>query len=169
MFQLILAVHIFFCLTLIGLVLLQQGKGADMGATFGGGGRNTQFGVTSASSVFTRMTTGTAILFMITSVMLVKSYGEYVRSGGGVVQTTSSDLVDGSVMDVIPAESAEVADENPAAAVNTDETTDAPANADGATSSEAETEGVPAANSDTTEQSAPAENTEAEPKKAANE
>ena len=42
--QLILVVHVVIALAIIGLILLQQGKGADMGASFGGGGSQTVFG-----------------------------------------------------------------------------------------------------------------------------
>ena len=66
---LVTIIHIFVCLMLIGIVLLQQGKGADMGATFGGGS-NTLFGASEADNFLTRVTTITAICFMCTSVFL---------------------------------------------------------------------------------------------------
>ena len=72
MYTLVLAVHVVLAIALVGLVLLQQGKGADVGAVMGGGGANTIFGVGGASSVLVRATTGIAILFMLTSVLLVK-------------------------------------------------------------------------------------------------
>jgi preprotein translocase subunit SecG len=82
MYTLVLAVHVVLAIALVGLVLLQQGKGADVGAVMGGGGANTIFGVGGASSVLVRATTGIAILFMLTSVLLVKfSSGSAVRSG----------------------------------------------------------------------------------------
>jgi preprotein translocase subunit SecG len=63
-------VHILSCFFLIGVVLLQTGKGADAGAAFGGGSSQTVFGSSGAGNLLTRLTTGTAILFMVTSLGL---------------------------------------------------------------------------------------------------
>ena len=62
-------VHVSVCLLLVGIVLLQQGKGADAGATFGGGSQ-TFFGASGADTLLTKVTTGLALLFMVTSVVL---------------------------------------------------------------------------------------------------
>jgi preprotein translocase subunit SecG len=69
---LLTVIHIAICLFLILIVLLQQGKGADAGAAFGGGG-NTVFGASGADNLLTKVTTFTAIAFMITSVLLATS------------------------------------------------------------------------------------------------
>ena len=66
-------VHVLACLFLIVVVLLQTGKGADMGAAFGGGSQ-TLFGASGAGNLLTKLTTGTAVAFMITSLIL--SYGQ---------------------------------------------------------------------------------------------
>src|SRR5690242_21664991 len=66
------AIHVLACLFLIVVVLLQTGKGADMGAVFGGGSQ-TLFGSGGAGNFLTKLTTGTAIAFMITSLIL--TYG----------------------------------------------------------------------------------------------
>ena len=66
---LVTIVHLFICVFLILIVLLQQGKGADVGATFGGGG-NTMFGASGADTFLTKVTTFVAICFMLTSVVL---------------------------------------------------------------------------------------------------
>jgi preprotein translocase subunit SecG len=66
------AIHVMACVFLIVVVLLQTGKGADMGAVFGGGSQ-TLFGSSGAGNFLTKLTTGTAIAFMITS--LVLTYG----------------------------------------------------------------------------------------------
>ncbi len=63
-------VHISTCLLLIAVVLLQHGRGADMGAAFGGGSSNTVFGARGAGNFLTRLTTGAAIVFMLTSLSL---------------------------------------------------------------------------------------------------
>ena len=62
-------IHIFACIFLILVVLLQTGKGADMGAVFGGSS-STVFGSTGAGNFLTRLTTATAIIFMLTSMSL---------------------------------------------------------------------------------------------------
>ena len=67
------AIHVVACVFLIVVVLLQTGKGADMGAVFGGGGSQTLFGSSGAGNFLTKLTTGTAIAFMITSLIL--TYG----------------------------------------------------------------------------------------------
>ena len=64
---LILSVHVLAALAIIGLVLLQQGKGADMGSGFGAGASSTVFGSGGAGSFMTRLTTGIAIAFFLTS------------------------------------------------------------------------------------------------------
>ena len=62
-------VHVFVSIGLILVVLLQTGKGADMGAVFGGSS-STIFGSSGAGNFLTRLTTGMAIVFMITSLTL---------------------------------------------------------------------------------------------------
>src|SRR2546426_12434066 len=66
------AIHVFACFFLIVVVLLQTGKGADMGAVFGGGSQ-TLFGSSGAGNFLTKLTAGTAIAFMVTSLIL--TYG----------------------------------------------------------------------------------------------
>ena len=66
------AIHVVLCVFLIAVVLLQTGKGADMGAVFGGGSQ-TLFGSGGAGNFLTRLTTGMAIGFMLTSLIL--TYG----------------------------------------------------------------------------------------------
>lgn len=64
---LVLVVHVLAALSIIGLVLLQQGKGADMGSGFGGGASSTVFGSGGAGSFLSRTTTTIAITFFLTS------------------------------------------------------------------------------------------------------
>ena len=70
MMTVILVLHFMVCFVLITVVLLQRGKGADLGAALGGGGANTVFGSRGAGNFLTRLTTGSAILFMLTSLSL---------------------------------------------------------------------------------------------------
>ena len=67
---LIIIVHLIVCFALIGIVLLQTGKGADMGAVFGGAGSQTLFGNTGATTFLGKATTFAAIVFMLTSLSL---------------------------------------------------------------------------------------------------
>ena len=65
--QLILAAHLLVALAIIGLIMLQQGKGADMGASFGAGASQTLFGTDGSGNVLTRATTWLVALFFATS------------------------------------------------------------------------------------------------------
>ncbi|MBN2568797.1 MAG: preprotein translocase subunit SecG [Deltaproteobacteria bacterium] len=62
-------VHIFACIAMILVVLLQTGKGADMGAAFGGSSQ-TVFGSSGPGTFLGKMTTGIAVIFMLTSLSL---------------------------------------------------------------------------------------------------
>jgi len=62
--------HVMVSLVLIVVVLLQHGKGADIGAVFGGGASSTVFGSRGAGNFLTKLTTGSALLFMVTSLSL---------------------------------------------------------------------------------------------------
>jgi preprotein translocase subunit SecG len=62
--------HVLVCVFLIGVVLLQRGKGAEIGAVFGGGGSSTVFGSRGAGNFLSKLTTAAAIVFMITSLSL---------------------------------------------------------------------------------------------------
>ena len=79
----IIVIHIVVAFALILIVLLQTGKGADMGAVFGGGGSQTLFGSTGASTFLSRLTTAAAIVFMLTSLGL--AYVSSHRSGRSVM------------------------------------------------------------------------------------
>ncbi len=70
MIFLVTIVHIIVSIGLIIIVLLQTGKGAEMGAVFGGGSSSTIFGSSGAGNFLTRLTTGFAIIFMLTSLTL---------------------------------------------------------------------------------------------------
>lgn len=69
-YEILLVLDLVVALMLIGLVLIQQGKGADMGASFGGGGSNTVFGSTGSGNFLTRSTAILAGLFFIINLAL---------------------------------------------------------------------------------------------------
>jgi len=70
MLILLVILHVLVCLFLIGVVLLQQGKSADLAGAFGGQGSQTAFGPRGAANLLTRLTTWSAILFMLLSIGL---------------------------------------------------------------------------------------------------
>ena len=92
---LLLIVHVIVCFFMIFIVLIQSGKGAELGAAFGGSGQ-TLFGARGAATVLGKLTTGAAIVFMLTSLMLAvvtsKGTGSVVKSsvtGGAMDQKKS--------------------------------------------------------------------------------
>ena len=72
--ELLLVVHMIAAVGLIGLVLLQQGKGADMGAAFGSGASQSLFGSRGSATFLSRLTAGFATVFFITSLSLTVLY-----------------------------------------------------------------------------------------------
>ncbi|MBD1564265.1 preprotein translocase subunit SecG [Vibrio sp. SA48] len=70
MFTVLLVIYLLAALGIIGLVLIQQGKGADMGASFGAGASNTVFGASGSGNFLTRMTAIFATVFFILSLAL---------------------------------------------------------------------------------------------------
>ncbi|MCD4812626.1 preprotein translocase subunit SecG [bacterium] len=79
-------IHIINCIVLIITVLLQAGKGSTMGLSLGGGASQTVFGSTGGKNFFARLTTGFAILFMLTSILLSIISSRSARSYRGVMQ-----------------------------------------------------------------------------------
>ncbi len=75
----ILIVHYVVCVFLVIVILLQAGKGADMGAAFGGSSQ-TVFGSRGAATFLSKLTTGVAIVFLITSVSLASISRKRTRS-----------------------------------------------------------------------------------------
>ncbi len=70
LYYVVIALHIAACLFLIGVVLLQQGKGQDLASAFGGGGTQAAFGPRGSATVLSRATTILAGVFMLTSLGL---------------------------------------------------------------------------------------------------
>ena len=67
---LVIVSHVIVAVGLVGLILMQRGKGADMGAAFGGGASQTVFGSQGSGNFLTKMTTVLGILFFVTSFSL---------------------------------------------------------------------------------------------------
>jgi preprotein translocase subunit SecG len=70
MIYFLVVIHVIVCLFLIGVVLLQQGKSADLAGAFGGQGSQTAFGPRGAANLLTKLTTWGAVLFMLISISL---------------------------------------------------------------------------------------------------
>jgi len=76
-----LIIHVVATVSLVVLVLLQQGKGADLGAAFGSGASNTVFGSVGSASFLTKLTAGLALVFFITSLTLAYLANQQIKSG----------------------------------------------------------------------------------------
>lgn len=119
LYQVLIIAYVLIALTLIGLVLIQQGKGADMGASFGAGSSATVFGSSGSGNFLTKMTTYLAIAFFVISLVLgnltanrTKAIDEWNDLSAPATEQTT-------VTDAIPDESAE--------SVKTSQNSDVPA------------------------------------------
>ena len=83
----LIVIHIIVCIALILIVLLQTGKGSDMGAAFGGGSSHTVFGSSGASTFLSKATTVAAVVFMITSLGLAYKSGH--KTGDSILMETA--------------------------------------------------------------------------------
>src|SRR5712671_7728855 len=81
----IIVVHVLVALAIIGLVLLQHGKGADMGSGFGGGASSSLFGATGSANFLSRATAVLATMFFILSLVLAYIATNAPRESGSVV------------------------------------------------------------------------------------
>lgn len=91
MYTLIVVLHIVVSVALILIILLQTGKGADIGAVFGGGSSQTLFGSSGPTSFLSKLTAASAVIFMITSLFLAYFSGNRpassIMKGGTPAQT----------------------------------------------------------------------------------
>lgn len=81
----VLVVHVLVALGIIGLVLIQHGKGADMGASFGSGASGSLFGATGSANFLSRFTAVLATIFFLTSLGLAYIATNKPREGSGVM------------------------------------------------------------------------------------
>ena len=89
--SLVLTVHYVICVIMVIMILLQAGKGASIGATFGGGSSQTLFGPRGSATFLTRATTVLAIVFLCTSVWL--AHFSRNRSVGSVLDQVSPEAM----------------------------------------------------------------------------
>ena len=90
--KIVLVVHILAALGVIGLVLLQHGKGADMGASFGSGASGSLFGVSGSSNFMSRATAIFVVIFFATSLSLAY-LASHKTGSGSVVKAVATELV----------------------------------------------------------------------------
>ena len=88
----VIALHVLIALAIIGLVLLQHGKGADMGSGFGGGASSSLFGATGSANFLSRATAVLATLFFLTSLGLAYLATNKPKSGGGVLDAVKKEV-----------------------------------------------------------------------------
>jgi preprotein translocase subunit SecG len=74
MLTVIAILHILAALALVMIVLLQTGRGSEIGAAFGSGSSQTLFGSSGSTGFMTKLTTGTVVVFMVTSMLLAYFY-----------------------------------------------------------------------------------------------
>ena len=109
-FSLLLTVHILVALAIIGLVLMQHGKGADMGAAFGSGASGSLFGATGSANFLSRTTGVLAAVFFITSLSLAYVASSKPKTTGSVMEETvqsqpvSKPVAEGDKAPAAPAE-----------------------------------------------------------------
>jgi preprotein translocase subunit SecG len=89
MIYLFTVLHVLVCFVLIGIILLQPGKGADLAGAFGGQGSQTAFGPRGTVNVLTKVTTWAAIVFAITSISLTVLVARH-SAGHSVLQGVQS-------------------------------------------------------------------------------
>jgi preprotein translocase subunit SecG len=85
-FSVVLTVHILVALVIIGLVLMQHGKGADMGAAFGSGASGSLFGATGSANFLSRATGILAAVFFATSLALAYVASSKPKTTGSIMQ-----------------------------------------------------------------------------------
>jgi preprotein translocase subunit SecG len=85
----VVVLHVIVSLFLIGVVLLQQGRSADLAGAFGGQGSQTAFGPRAAANVLTRLTTYSAIIFMCTSIALTVLYQRSTTGSKSVLDNSA--------------------------------------------------------------------------------
>jgi len=99
----ILAVQILAALGMIGLILVQHGKGADMGAAFGSGSSGSLFGASGSANFLSRTTAVLAAVFFITTLALAYFGNSRPASSGSVLEAPAAVIpASGSAADAVP-------------------------------------------------------------------
>ncbi len=102
----VLVIHVLAALGVIGLVLLQHGKGADMGASFGSGASGSLFGVSGSANFMSRATAIFVLIFFSTSLTLAYM-ASHKDGGGSVVKANAASVI--NTTKAVPVETAPAA------------------------------------------------------------
>jgi len=89
-FTVVIVLHVLIALAIIGLVLLQHGKGADMGSGFGGGSSASLFGATGSANFLSRTTAVLATIFFLTSLGLAYFATNRPKAGAGILDAVKA-------------------------------------------------------------------------------
>ncbi|PCJ22774.1 MAG: preprotein translocase subunit SecG [SAR86 cluster bacterium] len=95
---LIVVVHVLVAISIVGLVLLQHGKGADAGASFGAGASQTVFGASGSGNFLVRATTVAATIFFVTSLSLAI----FAKNQSGLAGAGSSPVLNQDILQEVP-------------------------------------------------------------------
>ena len=101
---LIIIVHVIAAISIVGLVLLQQGKGADAGASFGAGASQTVFGSSGSGNFLVRATTISAVIFFVTSLTLAI----FAKNQAGRGSSTGLPIVNQEILEETTAAQADI-------------------------------------------------------------
>jgi len=112
--NIVIVAHVLIAVAIIGLVLLQHGKGADMGSGFGGGASGSLFGATGSANFLSRATAVLATVFFLTSLGLAYLATNRPRAGGGALDAVKTQQ-SAPAKDVAPKAPEKAAVEKPAA------------------------------------------------------
>ena len=88
LFSIVIVAQLASAVGIIGLVLMQHGKGADMGAAFGSGASGSLFGATGSANFLSRTTAVLAVIFFVTSISLAYFASSKPKTSGSVMQDT---------------------------------------------------------------------------------
>jgi preprotein translocase subunit SecG len=102
LYVIVLAVNVVSALGVIGLVLMQHGKGADMGAAFGSGASGSLFGATGSANFLSRSTALLATVFFVTALMLANLQSSQAKNAGSVMQSNVESTPAGTGVAAIP-------------------------------------------------------------------
>src|SRR5574343_196808 len=102
LFSLVLTVHILVAISIIGLVLMQHGKGADMGAAFGSGASGSLFGATGSANFLSRSTAVLATVFFVTALILANLQSSQAKNAGSVMQSNVESTPAGAGAAAVP-------------------------------------------------------------------
>ena len=103
LFPLVLSIHVLVGLSIIGLVLMQHGKGADMGAAFGSGSSGSLFGASGSANFLSRTTGALAAVFFMTSLTLAYLANSKPRTSGSVMEAVKTAPAPDAAAKVAPA------------------------------------------------------------------